>query len=148
MDDVADILIREGAESPNADTLDKIAAELVARHGHLSILKRLLDKWVSPSPIKIVPFSGHIPPKTNRTEQFLLSLDKQAGDIMERLLSEAADAGQLLVTKYLLHKGAAPNGENDTSNSPLRLAASKGHNEVIKVLLNTRANINLCNKVR
>lgn len=111
-DDVADILIREGEKSENAETLSEIAAEVATKHGNLPVLKKL-EKWTS--------------------------------EIKERLLSEAISAGQLLITKYLLQGGAEPNGETDTSHTPLGLAASKGHKEVVRTLLIAKASPNLPN---
>ncbi|KAI6091770.1 hypothetical protein F4821DRAFT_280140 [Hypoxylon rubiginosum] len=59
----------------------------------------------------------------------LRKLKRWTGDIKTHLLSEAAKAGQILVTKYLLQTGAKPNGDEDSSDKPLGIAASKGHQE-------------------
>lgn len=78
----------------------------------------------------------------------LRKLKRWTGDIKTHLLSEAAKAGQILVTKYLLQTGAKPNGDEDSSDKPLGIAASKGHQEVVRALLGAGADINLADSDR
>lgn len=55
-------------------------------------------------------------------------------------LTRAAEAGDATKVKSLIAKGADPNGRESHSYTPLMIAARGGHTDVIKVLLEAKAN--------
>ena len=68
------------------------------------------------------------------TMKFLISVNGHVRG--NRLLRAASSTGQLLVVEYLLHNDLASLASDPSlSPNPLVLAASKGHNEVVRTLL-------------
>ncbi len=53
------------------------------------------------------------------------------------LLIKASFYGQLEIARLLLEYGAGVNEQNKDGNTPLRVAAERGHSEVVKLLLET-----------
>ena len=60
------------------------------------------------------------------------------------LLQAASSTGQLLVVEYLMHNNPASLNSNPSIGpNPIVLAASKGHNEVVRTLLRYGASVNV-----
>ncbi|KAJ0306120.1 hypothetical protein Brms1b_010533 [Colletotrichum noveboracense] len=61
----------------------------------------------------------------------------------DRLLLEAARAGQMLVVQYLLKTGVSADGPEEAAKTPLSEAATQGHRDVVRTLLRFKADVNL-----
>ncbi|KAK3245580.1 hypothetical protein CYMTET_44856, partial [Cymbomonas tetramitiformis] len=71
---------------------------------------------------------------------------KAAGVPLESTLLLVADDGDPISTECLLEAGADPDCRDTDDNTPLQLAAIKGHADVIKLLLKYGANFSVANK--
>jgi len=89
-----------------------------------------------------VPLPGLRARVTAETETRIIAIYEALFELGARLRSY--DRGILLtpaylgaprVTKYLLERGANPNGENDDGDTPIILATEYGHPEVVSVLV-------------
>jgi ankyrin repeat protein len=85
---------------------------------------------------------GSAQPITAETEERLIAiydvlfqLGARLGPDDDNILHGSAIAGAPRVAKYLLERGADPNGEDSYGNTPVILATKSGHPEVIAVLL-------------
>ncbi|XP_060067788.1 protein phosphatase 1 regulatory subunit 16A-like [Ylistrum balloti] len=60
-------------------------------------------------------------------------------------VANAAASGDLTLVKELLRKGCSPNERSKDGMTPLAVAAFWGYAEIVEVLLECRADINVCN---
>jgi ankyrin repeat protein len=142
LNDVVDILVREGSNSPNARIMYEKSAELAAERGHLAIIKNLV-KW------------------TDGIEKRLLAAAAGAGQLLivkhllhhnvspdgersadKRPLGLAASNGHAEVVRVLLDCKANINAVNSRRQTPLHLAAMNDRGDVARILLDYRSNRN------
>lgn len=118
------------------DDQKKTPLHYAAENGYTEVVEILLKYEASPEiqAAELAAARGHL-----ATVKVFISAAKE--QIGERLLKAASGAGQLLVVLYLLHyKLASPDGDKFR---PLSLAASNGHNEVVRTLLRKNAAVNI-----
>lgn len=123
----------------------KTPLHYAAGNGHKEVVEFLLQYEASPeiraAAAELAATRGHLA----TVKVFIAAAKEKIGEkIGERLLKAASGAGQLLVVLYLLHnKLASPDGEELPGPRPLSLAASKGHNEVVHILLRYKAAVDI-----
>ncbi len=119
---------------------------IAAAYGHFTVVNYLLDKGADPSlkdnedrkPIHLAATNGHL--------DVFETLYQRSGPISnEVLVMQSSSMGHLLIVRFLLRKHKSANFQVE-GEYPLAVAASKGYTELVRLLLEWRANPNLPNK--
>lgn len=127
------------------DGQEKTPLHYAGENGYTEVVKILLDNEANTEledkndkqAAELAAARGHL-----ATVKVFISAAKTT--IGDRLVEAASGAGQLLVVQYLLrNKLASPDGDQSLDSRPLSLAASKGHNEVVRTLLRYNAAVNI-----
>ncbi len=127
------------------DSQGKTPLLYAAEYGYTEIVKTLLineasmelDDETYQQAANIAAKHGHLD-----TVKFFISADEHIRG--NRLLQAASSAGQLLVVEYLLHNyPASLDSDQSLGPGPISLAASKGHNEVVRTLLRYNVSVNI-----
>ena len=127
------------------DSQGKTPLLYAAEYGYTEIVKTFLineasmelDDETYQQAANIAARHGHLD-----TVKFFISADEYIR--VNRLLQAASSAGQLLVVEYLLHNyPASLDSDQSLGPRPISLAASKGHNEVVRTLLRYNVSVNI-----
>jgi serine/threonine-protein phosphatase 6 regulatory ankyrin repeat subunit B len=111
---IVKLLLEEGADPNTCHPKGAILLPVAVQQGHLKVVKVLLEKGVNINSVSV------------------LCIAAQKGD----------REGDLSMVKVLLAKGANIDACNTNGATALHLAVQKGHIEVVKTLLEKRANPN------
>lgn len=154
-------LLNNGADVDKLNITGESALYLAGKHGHLDIVEDLLERGASLYPVEKECAEGFYPPlymaAADGDSAFVaLLLDKgakvnQVCNNGETPLHVACGKGHYEVVKTLLSSGANINRatvvrENQLSDTALFRAASNGHSNIVKLLLDHLAEFDWPNK--
>ncbi|WP_264705088.1 ankyrin repeat domain-containing protein [Wolbachia endosymbiont (group A) of Gymnosoma rotundatum] len=128
-------LISEGA---NVNAVKDLYTPLywAAKNNHFNIVEVLLDNGAYVDGVNY-----------SMERDVLTLLQEKEAEYCKSSLHLAARLGNLEAVKDLLGKGANVNAQNDTRETPLHVAAKKGHKDVVEALLNVNGiNVNAQDK--
>ncbi|WP_265023276.1 ankyrin repeat domain-containing protein [Wolbachia endosymbiont (group A) of Epistrophe grossularia] len=128
-------LISEGA---NVNAVEDLYTPLywAAKNNHFNIVEVLLDNGAYVDGVNY-----------SMERDVLTLLQEKEAEYCKSSLHLAARLGNLEAVKDLLGKGANVNAQNDTRETPLHVAAKKGHKDVVEALLNVNGiNVNAQDK--
>ena len=140
--DIVELLVSNGADINAADNAGNTLLHNAARNGQRDIVGLLIDK-------------GSDINASNKSNQTSLDIAVQQNhrEIVELLLANGAEAssifgaaciGDLATVKAFLEKGVDVNARGTRrGRTALHIAASEGHKEVIKLLLENGADVNI-----
>ncbi|WP_370274077.1 ankyrin repeat domain-containing protein [Wolbachia endosymbiont of Phyllotreta cruciferae] len=120
-------LISEGA---NVNAVEDLYTPLywAAKNNHFNIVEVLLDNGAYVDGVNY-----------SMERDVLTLLQEKEAEYCKSSLHLAARLGNLEAVKDLLGKGANVNAQNDTRETPLHVAAKKGHKDVVEALLNVQS---------
>lgn len=144
---IVEALLEKGAEVNAKAKYNRTALMYAVARDHSTIVKILLD---SGSNINAKDTEGNtalrIAIVKGRTSAARVLLDRGAdpneigGKYRNTLLMDAAWLGRTAIARALLEKGADPNGKDADGDTPLKLAAKGGHEEITRLLRSVGAN--------
>ncbi|KAI9759551.1 MAG: hypothetical protein M1840_003253 [Geoglossum simile] len=130
------ILSKIGDEEINRSTL-----RVAAKYGHYNIGRVLLEK-VSATKFTDVKALHEVAQRDDADLRFMESL-LEKGALIEGALEYAACSRRTEAAKFLLGNGADPDGQGRDGYTPLIRAAYMGRSEMVRVLLDGGATLNL-----
>src|SRR5262249_18636706 len=145
-------LLKAKADVSKRDSSGSTAVSFGAVSGSPSILRALLNSRVDP---EIVNDAFIVAARTGHAE--LLRILREKGDDIKKVGSVAlleatggehkidpkvSENSRVEVIKFLLSNGAGTNERTSLKDTPLHMAVERGYGSVVRVLLNSGADIN------
>ncbi|XP_045532457.1 ankyrin-3-like [Pieris brassicae] len=143
------ILVSNGANLEARDTNERTALYLATGRGHIYVIKYLISSGANVNGEEIhgyTPLCEAVWQKYTQVVEVLLTSGARVTH-SHKLLHNAVMQGQKDIVRMLINRGGGINLCDDAGDTALLLAVRLSHIEIIKELLQKKANINLCNNI-
>ncbi|KAK3169469.1 hypothetical protein OEA41_008852 [Lepraria neglecta] len=154
---LAQRLLKNGAETNGLDFVGSTPLHRAAEHGHVDVVRLLLDNHADVGirdDLSRTPLHAALLQKAKSSKEVVSLLVKRNVDIeakdykRQTALCAAIRSGSLIIARYLLQRGADVEAKfnNDAGGTLLFDAAGRGHKSGVQLLLDEGANIEAINK--
>nr|WP_253308677.1 ankyrin repeat domain-containing protein [Rickettsia endosymbiont of Ceutorhynchus assimilis] len=147
-DGIVEVLLKHNADIINIQTsFGSTALHLAAKNKHIAVIQVLLKKEAD---INIADNDGYTPAHYLKYLEYLkleglnidhLNLNTDINNVNNICL--AAQNGDISAVNYLLTKNTDVNTPDHTKQTALHYAARNGHDDIVKLLLDHGANVNV-----
>jgi ankyrin repeat protein len=140
--EIVNLLINRGAKINNRHSLPfrETPLHLAIKKGNINLVKLLLSKGANPNLKTFFPPMTAIQLATKYPE--IVQLLKSYGATVDFAVFNAASSGDFEAIKEYIAEGGNVNATYQNETTLLHCAASRGHNNIVQLLIDNDANVN------